>query len=476
MELSSPGLSRSGRDAASSLRRVWSWTTIGLLFLLATLGNLYVVPGDHIVAALFAIEILLGALWFTARSTIVVSVAAIALYITTATIDRQPFLVGLFGTAGLVIVAYLAVDLNRERHRSRETTLALSQTNEQLKLTEERLRIGLSMADVTVTCQDQDLNYTAVYNARPELPAQALIRNAGQDLLTPEDLASLTTIKRRVLQSGISERMDIQFTVDDVTRVYDMHIVPQRSISGEINGIIGSSTDITERKQAEEARFFEATILANIRDSVITTDLDGLVTFWNGGAERIFGYNSREVLNLPLSVLSPDEDPARLATYRDRILAGEEFSGEILERGKSGQSVWVDLKISALRNADNEAIGFLRVANDISDRKRLEFEREESLKRETTALHQLQQFVALVAHDLDQPLTTIHGVTQLLERSLDERLDERRTPPSALDPRGNPAHVPTHGRPATSHCDPWWPLHGESRADGPDERGSMGRQ
>ncbi len=394
------------------------------MFVLATVGNLYVVPGDHIVEALFAIDILLAALWFTARSTIMISVIAMALYIGTATIDHQPFLVGLFGAGGLLIVAYLAFELNRERERSHGTTMKLSRAIEQQKLTEERLRVGLSMADVTVTCQDRNLVYTAVYNARAELPADALLRNAGKDLLSPEDSALLVTIKQRVLETGVSERFDVRFTIDGVTRDYDMHIVPQRNDSGEIIGILGSSTEITARKQGEESRLFEATILQNIRDSVIATDLDGVVTFWNRGAERIFGYGSTEVLNFPLSVLSPDADPTRLATYRDRILSGEEYNGELLERSKDGRPVWVDLRISALRNAQHEPIGFLRVASDITDRKRLESEREESLKRETDALHQLQQFVALVAHDLDQPLTTISGVTQLLERSIDDRLNE----------------------------------------------------
>ena len=73
---------------------------------------------------------------------------------------------------------------------------------------------------------------------------------------------------------------------------------------------------------------FLSHLLQAVRDSVIYTDLEGRVRYWNQGATEIFGYAAEEVLGGTVAVLYPEEDPARFASDLSRILGGEEFSGE----------------------------------------------------------------------------------------------------------------------------------------------------
>jgi PAS domain S-box-containing protein len=123
---------------------------------------------------------------------------------------------------------------------------------------------------------------------------------------------------------------------------------------------------------AQEQLQLQATILENITESVIVTDLAGTMTYWNKGAQALFGYTAEEMLGKTPAVLYPDVDEHQLAHDLKQVLQGQDYVGEWKGWRKDATTVWVTIKTTLLRNSAVEVIGFLGVASDITARKEAE--------------------------------------------------------------------------------------------------------
>jgi len=116
-----------------------------------------------------------------------------------------------------------------------------------------------------------------------------------------------------------------------------------------------------------------AAIVDTSEDAIISKDLNGVITTWNKGAERIFGYLADEVIGKPITILIPvdrhNEEPAIL----ERIRRGERIEHyETLRKRKDGSLIDISLTISPVKNAVGKIIGASKIARDISERKRSE--------------------------------------------------------------------------------------------------------
>jgi PAS domain S-box-containing protein len=117
-------------------------------------------------------------------------------------------------------------------------------------------------------------------------------------------------------------------------------------------------------------------LLEAIRESVIYTDLEGRIVYWNAGATRIFGYSGFEMLGRSPALLYPDEDPERLSADLRHVMEGRDYSGEWRGRRKDGSEVWVDITTTLVHGPRGEPTGFLGIAKDITTRKRAEGDRD----------------------------------------------------------------------------------------------------
>ena len=127
----------------------------------------------------------------------------------------------------------------------------------------------------------------------------------------------------------------------------------------------------TPATSPRELEFFSH-LLQAVRDSVIYTDLDGRIRYWNQGATDIFGYAAEEMLGRTPAELYPEEAPSRWAEELRRLLDGQESSGEWRGRRKDGGTVWLDIKRTLVRGRQDEPIGFIGVAKDVTARKTAE--------------------------------------------------------------------------------------------------------
>jgi PAS domain S-box-containing protein len=126
-------------------------------------------------------------------------------------------------------------------------------------------------------------------------------------------------------------------------------------------------------RESEERSRWLASIVESSDDAIISTSLDGAITSWNRGAERIFGYFAEEVVGKSITILVPpdrnNEEPAIL----NRVRGGERVDHyETVRQRKDGSLIDISLSVSAIKNKDGEIVGASKISRDITERKRNE--------------------------------------------------------------------------------------------------------
>jgi two-component system CheB/CheR fusion protein len=209
---------------------------------------------------------------------------------------------------------------------------------------------------------------------------------------------------------------------------YIVRMLPYRTTEDRIEGAVMTYFDITRRRKAE-ARMLAAEgrmrlVAESTRDyAIITFDVDGKVTSWNKGAERVFGYSEEEMLGQPVEIIYSDQDRADgvPAAEMRRALEEGRAEDERWHRRKDGTRLYCSGVTSPLR--DGEFHGYAKIARDQTERVRLEDERQAALSDEhagrthaemTSA--QKDEFLAVMSHELRHPLNLIHLNLELLAR------------------------------------------------------------
>jgi two-component system cell cycle sensor histidine kinase/response regulator CckA len=188
-----------------------------------------------------------------------------------------------------------------------------------------------------------------------------------------------------------------------------LSISPIRDAAGRIVGASAIARDITERKRTEATLRRDALLLANVRDAVIVADLQGVVTYWNEGATRLFGWQPAEVLGRRLTERFALGDGPAVADKLQAIMGGRDWTGEWQGTRQDGSRVWVDARVSRLTDPTGQPVGVLGLAHDITGRKRLEEQYHQAQKMEA-----IGQLAGGVAHDFNNLLTVISGYSDLL--------------------------------------------------------------
>jgi PAS domain S-box-containing protein len=172
----------------------------------------------------------------------------------------------------------------------------------------------------------------------------------------------------------------------------------QRDDQGAPTAILEINRDITERKHAEEMRERLAAIVDSCEDAIISKTLDGTITDWNRGAEKVFGYPAAEIVGKPVLVLLPPERLSEEIDILARIRRGESVEHfETVRVRKDGTNIDVSVTISPIRDANGVTVGASKIARDISERKKA----EEQLTRSTMELSRQAEDLALSRADLE---------------------------------------------------------------------------
>lgn len=181
--------------------------------------------------------------------------------------------------------------------------------------------------------------------------------------------------------------------------------------------------DITLRKKTEKVRYELASIVKNSDDAIIGKDLEGVITSWNKGAEKIYGYKADEVIGKNISILTPSNYNKEL-DIMERIRNGNNvYHQETKHITKTGKYIDISKTVSQIKTAEGEIVGISTIARDISNRKKMEGKLRKTLKNLKRSNAELEQFAYVASHDLQEPLRMISSFLQLLQRRYSGQLD-----------------------------------------------------
>jgi PAS domain S-box-containing protein len=251
--------------------------------------------------------------------------------------------------------------------RRKRVEEALQHSQRQLALALQSSRTAMFDWDVAKRQGTWNPQMAAIYDFTPK--GQYITTEEWRSLFHPEDVERLTEEAERAW-SGTDEQFTFEFRTaprDGKTRWMVSHGRVVRDSSGRPIRMIGTHTDITDRKQTETATGLLASIVASSDDAIVSKTLDGIITSWNTGAERMFGYTADEAVGQHITLIIPKDRYSEETDILARLRRGERLEHfQTVRRRKDGTLFDVSVTISPVRDASGRIVGASKVARDIS--------------------------------------------------------------------------------------------------------------
>lgn len=203
---------------------------------------------------------------------------------------------------------------------------------------------------------------------------------------------------------------------DGEYRYMSVRGVPILATDGSIREWIGTHTDITERKEAEQALRRTLEILDSASDSIIIRDTNDRITYWNRGAEILYGWKKEEVIGQYIHTFLQTVFPQPIETVLREFFQQGNWEGELHHTTRDGRHIIVASRWTLQRDAQGQPHTKLEINNDISDRKQAELALALAKEAAEAANRTKSEFLANMNHELRTPLNGILGYAQILQR------------------------------------------------------------
>lgn len=278
-----------------------------------------------------------------------------------------------------------------------------------LKNSEKQLQFFVKHTPAAIAMFDKQMNYMVVsdqWYKDYKIEGQDIIGKCHYDIF-PEinEMPKWKDDHQRCLKGEVYKKEEDLFIREDGTvnwLRYELH--PWYNDSNQIGGIIMFTEDITERKEIEKANFDQAQILKQIVESVVATDLEGNITFWNQGAEDLYGYTSDEIIGKPIKLLYPEEERDALFNQMTERLKDEKHHMIEVERQKKSKEIFIGyMSIAPQRDVEGNIVGMIDSIFDITENKKIHRE----LERKQELLNEAQRIAHLGSWDWDIPLNKV---------------------------------------------------------------------
>jgi PAS domain S-box-containing protein len=299
------------------------------------------------------------------------------------------------------------------------TPFLLQRAQVALHLSERRYRHLLSRMAAIVFELKPDGTILYVNDAVQQAtgyPAQELIgKNWWRTFFPGDEYRQVTALHIRLRQGDVSN-LELDLTTSTGSRItMELNTANRYAVDGTLQQFLGLGVDITERKIANTQVQFQANLLNTIDQSVIATDLEDKVIYWNRFAEVLYGCSPTEAIGqfvseLVTSLKTPDQSTEMIA----RIKNGESWTGEFDVRRRDGTVFPVVVISSPIYDANGSLVGMIHVSADISERRRAEEALKESEKAERE-----QRELAEALLDSAATLTSVLDPTLVMNRILE---------------------------------------------------------
>jgi two-component system CheB/CheR fusion protein len=229
-------------------------------------------------------------------------------------------------------------------------------------------------------------------------------------LVIPPELRAHEQLLLAKVQRG--ERIDhietIRVAKDGRRMEVSLSVSPVRDSAGSIVGALKVLRNIDAEKGVVRLRAQLGAIVESSDDAIVGKTLEGIIQSWNGGASRIFGYSAAEAVGKPILLIVPPELHAEEQQILRRLRNGERIEHfDTIRLTKDGRRIPISLSVSPVRDAHGVIIGAAKIARDISNRQRAEQALRASEERLRQADRRKDEFLALLAHELRNPLAPI---------------------------------------------------------------------
>jgi len=273
-------------------------------------------------------------------------------------------------SAAVVIETLLLVLLFQNRAKRRRAEKALRRRETQLFEAQRLARLASwrwHPASDAIRWSEAAFSLTGFDPQRP-LPAFHELAK----FFEPDGWQQLTQAMERAVRTGEAYQLELKFLPSEGKCLWlAVRGEAVRGAQGSVVQLRGTMQDITERKQAEEARLKHAAIVESSDDAIVSKNLDGVITSWNTGAQRIFGFSEAEAVGRSISMIIPPELQDEESTILETIRSGGRIEHyETTRTNKQGERIFVSLTVSPVKDLTGRIVGASKIARDITERKR----------------------------------------------------------------------------------------------------------
>jgi PAS domain S-box-containing protein len=353
----------------------------------------------------------------------------------------------LHGDEGALDAVAACVNMLTEELESAHTTLSrrsreLQEQTQILQCILDGMADGVAVSDqagkflVFNPAAEKLLNKSAFTGAPADLASYyGLFSSDGTQALAADQIPMARVLRAEsvddaeILVRGQPPRPDILLSVTGR---------PLQNAAGIFAGLV-VFRDITDKRKAEQNLRRLATIVELSDDAIVSSGMDGIITSWNGGAERLYGYTASEMIGQSVRKLVPPERETEVREIIGAVTSERQFGHfESVRLAKDGSRKFVSLSGSQHTDKEGRLIGLSTITRDISNFKRVEEELKKAKETAEAATRVKSEFLANVSHEVRTPLTAILGFAELL---LSDRLSDSERLNYLMTIRRNGEHL-----------------------------------